>query len=487
MKSLSNKLVKNLRVLLFTAIAAVVFLPVKTDAQQAQRLKIGQENCLNTSVTVYNNNIGLVKDTRRAQIDTGVHHIYFTGIADRIIPASVQIKSLSDSGKFNVYEQNYEYDLLTRDTLLDKFIGRKVKLFFKSELNGTEEIKEAVLLKNEPDPVFQIGNEIYLGYPGKIILPEIPPDLVTEPALLWLVDNKEEKPQELQVSYLTEEISWTCNYVINLSENENKMDILGWVTINNNCGASFKAATLKLVAGDVNRVSDTAFAPKRAYMMEQALAAPAPPEIKEESLFEYHAYTIKNPTDLNNNQSKQISLFEAQDVDVEKKFTVTGQRYFFSSSYSDAIQNIPVNITLEFSNAVKNKLGIPLPAGTVRLYKEDADKSFQFAGENKIGHIPPDETVEISFGSAFDIKTERKQTHFRKIRADLYETGWEIKVKNQKVSDITVTIKENIPGDWKINESNLDYEKISSSIVAFKVPVKTKSETVLKYSVEIKY
>jgi len=459
----------------------------KSHSEDMESVKISADDQLYLNITIYNNNIGLVKDTRNALIKKGLHHLYFLGIADRTIPSSVQIKSISAPDNFTVYEQNFEYDLLNRDTLLNKFIDKKVTLFFKSDLNGTEEEKEAILLKGEPDPIFQIGDKIYLGYPGRIILPEIPDNLVTKPTLLWLVDNREQKQQELELSYLTEEISWICNYVINLSKDESTMDLKAWVTINNNCGISFNNASVKLVAGDVKRADTEIGAGKRAYMMETALAAPNRAEIQEKTLSDYHIYTINRKTDLNNNQSKQISLFEADGIQVEKKYIISGQRYYFSSSYSDVIQNIPVEVTLEFVNSNKNKLGNPLPAGTVRIYKADLDNSLQFVGENKIGHIPSNENVEISFGTAFDIKCERKQTHFRKIRSDLYETGWEIKIKNQKDTDITVNVKENIPGDWKIIDSTHKYEKISSSVINFRIPVKKESESILRYSTEIKY
>ncbi|MEW6536733.1 MAG: DUF4139 domain-containing protein [Candidatus Auribacterota bacterium] len=470
--------------LLYAAVAVMLIQSaVAQDAIQTVSSTADQQERL--AITIYNNNLGLVKEVREIELPQQELKINFMDVASSIIPSSVHVKSLADPNKFIVLEQNYEYDLISHAKLMDKYVGKDVKLIFKSEYDGTEEQRDAVLLSNNGGSVYKIGEEIHLGFPGRVILPKIPENLLARPTLVWMVDNRTTGPQNIEVSYLTNGISWYCDYVMILNQADTRIDLAGWVTISNNSGGSFNNAVIKLVAGDVRRVEPEA---DKAMGYEVAMMAPrAAKQFQEESFFEYHLYTLQRPATIKENQMKQILLMEASDVPVEKKLMTYGQSHLYTSIYSDPIKDVDVNVSLEFVNSEKNNLGMPLPKGLIRVYKADSSDMLQFVGENTIKHTPKDEKIELNIGKAFDVVAERKQLNWVKIRKDLYEVEWEMTVRNHKEEDVTVTAQESIPGEWSILETTHPYEKIASQTVHFSIPVKANGESVLRYKAQLKF
>ncbi len=458
----------------------------KVHSDQPQSATIDESNQSSIAITIYNDNLGLVKDTRDIQLDPGLYTIQFMDVAEHIMPDSVHAVSLSHQDSFHVLEQNYEYDLMNHNKLMDKYVGKEVKLIFKSEYDGSEEIRNATLLSNNQQPVFKIDDEIHLGFPGRVILPELPEDLLARPTLVWLVNNKTSEQQNIEVSYLTNGISWKCNYVLVLDKTDQHADLTGWVTIDNKTGTSFQDASVKLVAGDVNRVKPQVSYNREVYMMKAA-AAPEADQFEEKEFFEYHIYTLNRPATVKQNQMKQIVLFEGSDISTTKEFRVKGYRYYYTSTYSSALKALPVEVVVKFQNSKDNNLGIPLPKGTIRVYKADHDGMLQFAGEDAIDHTPKDEEISVKLGEAFDVTAERTQTDYRKIRKDLQEVEWEVTIRNHKKDDITVIIEEPIPGDWTIIDHTHPFEKKSASMVHFSVPVKSDGEATLRYRTSIKW
>ncbi|MCD6460644.1 DUF4139 domain-containing protein [bacterium] len=454
-------------------------------SDQADVVNVTDKNQTNVAITVYNNNLGLVKDTREVTLDKGIYNVNFKDVSGQIIPSSVHVKSLDTPDDFFILEQNYEYDLINADKLMNKYVGKKIKLIFKSRYSGEEEEREALLLSNNKNPIYKIDGEIHLGFPGRIILPKIPDDLLAKPTLVWLIDNKNDKKQKLEVSYLTDGISWHCDYVLILSKNDKSADMTSWVTINNNSGTSYKNATVKLVAGDVKREKLRRQVNKAGLFYETDMS-PRAPQFQEEGFFEYHLYMLQRKTTIKQNQIKQIVLFEKNGLDINKKFMIYGQNYYYTSAYRQPIKTIPVQVTLELENSEQNKLAIPLPKGLVRVYKEDNAGMLQFAGEHSIKHTPKNEKIKLKIGKAFDITAERKQSNFKKIGKNLYEVEWEITVRNHKDEDIVVTAEEPLPGDWTIIEKTHDFKKISTNVIHFELPVKKDKQTVLRYRAKIK-
>jgi len=319
-------------------------------AAKAESLISGLEDQRGVEVTIYNVNLGLVKDQRLISLPQGVGELRFMDVAAQIIPTSVHIKSVVDPASLQVLEQNYEYDLLNPQKLLDKYVGKEVKLYTKNPYTEREEILTATLLSNNGGPIFKIGDEITFGHPGRIIFPGVPENLISKPTLVWLIDNRLKEKQKVEASYLTNGINWRADYVVILNDKDTKADLSGWVTIDNKSGAAYKDAKIKLVAGDVNRVRDEPEYKDKMLRMAKAEAMPAAPQFKEEEFFEYHIYTLQRPSTIKENQTKQISLVTADSIPVRKELLYRGAAYYYYNRYGEVITNQKVGVFIEIEN-----------------------------------------------------------------------------------------------------------------------------------------
>lgn len=439
------------------------------------------------ALTIYNVNLGLVKDQRQIKLFKGISDLRFMDVAAQIIPTSVHIKSLVNPKTLEVLEQNYEYDLLNPQKLLDKYVGKEVKLFTKNPYTEREELVTAMLLSNNGQPIFKINDEITFGHPGRIIFPGVPDNLNAKPTLVWMLENDLPSTQKIEASYLTNGINWRSDYVVTLNNRDDKADLSGWVTIDNHSGASYKNAKLKLVAGDVNRVKDEfEYKNKMMHVAEGAARATAP-QFKEDSFFEYHIYTLERAATVKDNQTKQISLVNADDIPVKKELLYHGANYYYTSRYGEAMSDQKVGVFVEIRNKKENNLGIPLPKGTVRVYKADKEGSLQFVGEDSIDHTPKDEKVRIKLGDAFDVVGSRKQTDWKKIAYDTYEAAFEISLRNHKKENVVVKVVEPVPGDWTMLNSSHAYDKTEAFTAEFNIPVPKDQEVKLTYRVRMRY
>ena len=456
---------------------------IKRDAG-AQSMSTDLQNQTEVALTVYNVNLGLVKDIREISLNEGVGELKFMDVASQIIPTSVSIRSLNDPQSLSILEQNYEYDLLNAQKLLDKYVGKQVKLYTKNYYTEREEIAEATVLSNNGTPIFQIGDEITYGHPGRIIFPGVPADLIAKPTLVWLLDNTLPK-QKVEASYLTNGINWRADYVITLNDRDDMSDLSGWVTIDNKSGATYKNAKLKLVAGDVNRAEPEY--KLRDMIARKAASVLAEEQFVEDEFFEYHIYTLQRPSTIKNNQTKQISLVTADSIPVKKELVYHGAQYYYRSQYGHKISNQKVGVFVEISNRKKNNLGIPLPKGTVRVYKNDKEGSLQFVGEDSIDHTPKDEKIRIKLGDAFDVVGSRKQTDWRKNAWDTYEAEYEVSLRNHKKENVVVRVVEPIPGDWTMLSSSHSYEKTEAFTAEFEIPVPKDEEVKVRYKVRMRF
>ena len=442
------------------------------------------------AVTVYNQNLALVRDVRRLELPAGEVGLRFMDIAAKVNPATVHIASETAPKDLTVLEQNYEYDLLNPQKLLDKYVGRELTLVqLQTENNSTHEvdIKARLLADNDNLPVWRIGDQIVTGIStDRYIFPDLPSNLYSKPTLIWLLANRHSGAQTLEASYLTDDMSWNADYVLTLEKTERMADLNGWVTVTNNCGTAFRNAQLQLVAGTVHRVEAG-----RVIVTDRlrAMAAPAAaPQFAQENISEYHLYTLDRRTTLENNESKQISLLQASGFPVEKHFEVNGQTFYYQNAApTREPAKEPVEVHLKFKNSQANSLGMPLPAGTVRVYEADSKGRMQFIGEDHIDHTPQDEMLNLHLGDAFDVVAERKQTDFERIDRHTTEAAFEITLRNHKSEPVTVEVNEPIAGDWTMLESNFKYEKISATSVRFAVPVPANGSSVLKYRVRARW
>jgi hypothetical protein len=368
---------------------------------------------------------------------------------------------------------------------LDKYVGKEVKLFTKNPYTEREEMVSATLLaNNENQPVFQIGQDITFNHPGRILFPEIPKDLISKPTLIWLLNNTQTHPQKIEALYLTNGINWKSDYVLVLNAQDTQAGLSGWVTIDNKSGAAYRNAGLKLVAGDIHRVQEDVARARKPMVASKEAAAP---QFKEDSLFEYHIYTLERKTTLKENQTKQISLLNVDRIPVNKEFICRGLQYYYRSKQGEIISNQKVDVFVQLTNSKENHLGMPLPKGTVRAYKRDADGSLQLIGEDSIDHTPKDEKIRLKLGEAFDLKAERKQIQWEKIASDTYESAYEISLRNHKKEDVVIRVIEPLPGDWKVLENSHPYTKLDAATIAFDIPVPKDQESKLKYRVRVRF
>ncbi|HEY5974387.1 MAG TPA: DUF4139 domain-containing protein [Geobacteraceae bacterium] len=475
---------RMMRIAPATLLLATTILVAPAAAAGPALLATTQADRQGLALTVYNNSLGLVRDLRQLALPAGTSELRFMDVAAQIIPASVQVRSLPAVAGLRVLEQNYEYDLLNPQKLLDKYVGKEVKLYQKNPYSEREEMVTATLLANSGGPVFKIGNEVTFGHPGRLIFPGVPDNLIAKPTLVWLLQHDAAATRQLEASYLTEGIGWRADYVLSLAGEAELADLSGWVTIDNRSGASYPDATLKLVAGDVNRVREE---PRVMAKTMRVGMADAAPQFREQELFEYHLYTLERPATIKENQAKQLRLLSAAGLPVSREYLLRGAAHYYQSPQGEPGQPQKVAVYLQFDNRAQYGLGLPLPKGTVRVYQRDADASLQFVGEDSIDHTPKDEKVRLKVGEAFDLVATRKQTDWRKLANDSYEAAFQITIRNHKKEAVTVRVLEPVPGDWQMVDSSHPHDKVESATAQFLVPVAKDGEAKLTYRVKMRY
>ena len=436
------------------------------------------------AVTVYNVNLALVRETRSLKLEqAGTAALRFMDVPSAINPRTVHLKSLTAPGTLAVLEQNYEYDLISPEKLLEKYVGKEVEVVEQAE-DLTTRVSKATLLSVNGGPVYRIGDRIVLHQGGRVTLPSVPPDLVARPTLVWT--RRADKPgtHEIEASYLTDGMNWSADYVAVVDADDRATDVTGWVTIENRSGATFRDATLKLVAGDVRRVTPPPQPMYEAMRADIKMAAGAP-QFAEESFFEYHLYTLERPTTIKDNQTKQITLLQASSVPLTKRLLLVGQPGWFRGRYGTLSKDQKVAVVLEIKNAKEGGLGIPLPKGTVRVYKKDRSGAEQFVGEDSINHTPKDETVKLKIGEAFDVVADRTQTDYKALSPRQSESAFEIAIRNHKDEDAVVTVREPLGGDWQVVQSSHTYKKLDAGTLEFDVKVPKSQEVKLSYRVRV--
>jgi hypothetical protein len=450
-----------------------------------------------TEVTVYNSNLGLVKETRPFALTNGISELKVEDVAAQIDPTSVHFKSLTAPDAVTVLEQDFRYDLASPDAILNRYLGKEIELQRVVGRDGekTESIK-GILLSNSNGRVVQSGGKILINPPGDPVLGELPEGLLTKPTLVWKVNSTKAGEHQGEISYMTAGMSWSADYVLVADKDDAKGDLTAWTTIVNNSGATYKDAKLKLVAGDVHRAPTAS--PRRAYFGVAAKAMDKKYEanMTEQNFFEYHMYTLTRPTTLADNSSKQVEMASVANIPIKKLYVYDGAQnmqwtYFGDSGYWNPNYGLQsgkkVSVLLELDNKKSSGLGIPLPKGRVRVYKKDDDGALQFAGEDSIDHTPKDEKVRVKMGESFDLVGERKRADFFSDEKNhRFDETFEIKLRNHKDADATVTVVEHLYRwtNWKISESSAKYQKKDAQTIEFTVPVPKDGEAVVTYTVK---
>jgi len=441
------------------------------------------------SLTVYNSDLALVRDVRSIQLPRGTFDLHFMDIAATVNPATVHFRSLTEPSRVSVLEQNYEYDLLEPEKLLRKYVGRDVTLVRLVQDGGRtkeEEVKARLLSYNNA-PVWQIGSEIVTGLQADHIrFPELPGNLYSRPTLIWSLQNDGAAKHRVEAAYLATKLAWNADYVLTVARDDKSADIDGWVTVTNGSGTAFRNAKLQLVAGELNRVRQTF---TRAALEERMdLAKPAAPAMSQESFSDYHLYTLDRKTTVNNNETKQVSMLDATGFSVKKRYIVDGQAFYYRNAMhpGSPLKDV-VQVYYQFKNEASAGLGMPMPAGTIRVYQSDSKGGTHFVGEDHIDHTPKDELINMKIGNAFDVVSERKQIDFEKIASNVYEVEYEIVLRNHKDAPITVELNEPIGGTWRIIRTTHEYTKTDAWAAQFNAAVAANAASTVRYRVRVTY
>jgi len=424
------------------------------------------------SVTIYNNNLGVVHETRQLEFEKGTGRVSFIDVPSLIDPTSVGFELADKNKSVVILEQNYAYDLVSPEKIYTKYIDRNIDLFDENEnmFSGTllSFSNGAFVLKNKSGKIQIVRLEQVIN----ANFPELPEGLITRPTLFWLYSSDFSGAAECKVSYQTAGMSWSAEYVGILSENDNSLGLTGWSSINNRSGATYKDATLKLIAGDIHRAREERWMKKSGAMTLDAVAMAPSAGFEEKEFFEYHLYTLPRKATIANNEIKQITLFEPASTPVEKE-------YYYQPDRNK--KKIKVNI--EFENSKENGLGMPLPAGRTRVFKADSDGSMILLGEDKIDHTPKDEKIKLTIGYAFDISAEEKVIDYEKISTRIDEQTFRIELRNHKKTDISIIVEKHLYGDWEITNTTHEYEKKDAGTLKFDVPVKADDKTTINFTV----
>ena len=459
------------RQIIFLAVACIA-----CSAGFAGRQKPSEQG---VTLTIYNNNFAVVRQSRQIAFEKGLNTVRFTDVASAIDPTSVNFRCLSSPGAVSILEQNYEYDLVNTNTLLKRYIDRNVTVILRGSGADTgKELSGVLLAASDDDLILKIQSGdieiIEKNSVEEISLKELPDDLATRPTLVWLANAKEKARQLCQVTYTTERIGWNAAYSVLLNADETKMDFAGWVTIDNKSGTSYEDAIIKLIAGDVRRITEPERV-RRRKMVAFEMQAAAAPGFEEKPFMEYHLYTLGRKSTINNNQTKQIEFIKPVLAVPTKKLYIYERR-----RNKDKVQ-----IKIEFENTTENNLGIALPKGKVRVYKKDpADESLEFVGEDRIDHTAKKEKLLLHIGNAFDIVPEYTLVDSKRGRRMRRETH-KIELRNRKDKSVTAFVDEKFPAwvNWKIDESTHKYEKRDARTARFEVKIKADSATTIQYTV----
>lgn len=441
------------------------------------------------AVTIYNENLALVKDQRKISLDRGLNRLAWRDVSARIMPETALLRSLDGREGISLVEQNFDFDLLTPQKLLDKYVGQNVTVIKTNPATGAESSETATVLSTNGGVVLKFADRIETGLPGRIAFKNVPDNLRDRPTLVVSLTAPAAGEQSMELSYLTGGLAWRADYVAELSAGDDRLDLNGWVTLTNTSGSSYPNARLQLVAGDVNRVRrEMDFAQEARAMKALPAAAPA---MAEESLFEYHLYTLERTTTIAEQQTKQVALLSASHVPVVKELRLQGRDYYYRSSYGDLGQKIKVGVYVEFENR-SGGLGVPLPKGVIRVYKKDGKGNAQFVGEDRIDHTPRNEKVRLKLGEAFDVTADKKQTDFQKLGGSgrynyVYESAYQIELKNAKDEAVTVKVMEPLPGDWEILSESHPHRKEASNTALWTVNVPAGGKSILNYRAKVRF
>ena len=454
------------------------------------------------ALTIYNQDFAVVRDTVPLDLKSGVNNVRYADATARVEPDSVILRDPAGKHSLQIWEQNYRNDPVTQELLLSLFEGKTIdfqNLRLKDNTQSRELIPGKIIRSGyvpgggSEQPIIEVNGKLQFSLPGTPLFPDLGDDTVLKPTLNWLLQSDKPGKFDAEVSYITGGVTWEADYNLVSPEKGDTVDLIGWVTMNNQSGKAFHDAKIKLMAGDVNKIQ-----PPQREMFEgmsrnsMAMPAAAPP-VTEKSFDEFHLYSLARPTTLLDRETKQVEFVRATDVKAPVIYVYDGAESGYRF-YGGLIQdrgygtqgNKKVRVMREFVNAETNHLGIALPKGKLRFYRRDADGQMEFVGEDMIDHTPRNETIRVTTGNAFDLVGERKQTNFRVDTSDKWlDESFEIKLRNRKKEPVEIRVVEHLYrwSNWEITQKSDDFKKTDSQTIEFRMPVKPDEERTVTYTV----
>lgn len=472
-------------------VAILVSLLLLSQMSHAQKIvsTVNEQNQL--SVTVFNNDLALIKDQRQINVPPGEVLLEFQDVSEQIKPETTVFSAINSHQKVALKELNFDYDILTPENLLKKHVGENINVEIRNPVTGEKRIEPAKVLSVTDGVILQFSDRIVAGQEHyTYIYRRLPEDLHSKPTLSLLLENRATEVTQVELTYLTQGLSWNADYVARLNDSEDRLAINGWVTLSNNSGIDYNNANLQLVSGEVNVVQDDlVLESPRKFIANVAEARRE--EIPAEKLLDYHIYNMERSTTIRSEQKKQVALLSASELPVKKQYVLESRGYWNYAKDPSPKRKQPVSIWLEFENSESNEMGQPLPAGVVRVYKNDLSGRAQFVGEDKIEHISLGEQVRLNVGEAYDVKAQRFQSRFKLMPSNTYNSVSEVEntviLQNSRDEDVLVVIRETMFGEWEILEESHKNAGIEGNVVQWIVAVPAKDEVEHKYSVRVRY
>ena len=436
------------------------------------------------NVTIYNDGNALVHDRRTIALQTGLNRIAWRDVSASLDSNTAALNGVTPADTVSVVEQNFNYDVLNGDSLLHAYLGHWVTVVHPARFAGERDHRErAKILSLDNGIVLQYADRIETHLDGFVDFASVPASLRDRPTLTLDVQAPRAGTRNLDLAYLTSGMTWNVNYIATLNAGQSTMSLLGLVTLNNTSGTSYRNARLQLVAGSVHQAPAATPAPLQT-IARVSTADSYNVNAQQQDLFEYHLYTIGYRTTILDKQTKQLALLSAHDVPVTKTLELRGGDYYYRARYPDLGERLPLQVFVSFVNK-GGDLGIPLPAGVLRVYQNDTNGLAQYIGADSVGHTPKNDTVRLNLGEAFDVVARKKQTDFSLVSNCEARSSYEIALRNAKDVAQNVTIVEPIFNDWHITRESVPHQKSSSTTATWNVMVPPEGESVLTYTADV--
>lgn len=450
----------------------------------AAELTSHAQDRVGTAVTIYNGDFALVKEQRKLTLPAGLVELRLREVSAEMQAETASLVAVTGEQP-TLYEQNLDFDLLSPSSLLQKYVGSEVTVIRSHPTTGEDTRENATVLAANSGVVLRFADRIETDIPGRLSFGAVPDNLRDRPTLSVLIDAAGGE-QLLELSYLTRGMSWRADYVANLSADGKGVSLSGWVTLTNRSGASYRDATLQLVAGTVNRVNDYSFDLEEERSMSRMAKPAGSAGPSQESLFDFHLYTYDRKTVLADNQVKQLALLSTGSVPIRHEYLLRGSFHPYTGRRNGEKTKQKPATFVEFDNKGEG-LDKPLPAGIVRVYTKDSNGGAQFIGEDRIGHTAKGEVVRLKLGEAFDVTVERTQTDYASFGERAAQTGHHIEIRNARDVPVKVKLEEPIPGEWSVVRASQAHVKESAGVASWVVEVPAEGTAVLEYTVRAKW